>query len=182
MKVLTQKNTLVTNEAVLISACFDAWIITQDIFSNIASHWFDIDLHWMLNTNNVFLDPLDTKMKSTLAIILGLLLVSCTSNPDDYTTVYVSPHKYKDYSCEEIAVDMRGIGKKLGISYSEAQSERNKDVAIATVGTVLFWPAFLFLDGDELDLSRFGHLKSEMEALTTAAELKNCNIEVISVI
>ena len=127
-------------------------------------------------------DSLEMRIKHGWVILTLTLLFSCTSSPDDYTAVYVSPHKYKDYSCEEIAVDMRGIGGKLGASYREAQNERNKDLAITAVGTVLFFPAFVFLDGDELDLSRFGHLKSEMEALTTAAELKNCNIEVISTI
>ena len=121
-------------------------------------------------------------MKKGWLILTMALLLSCTSNPDNYTSVYVSPHKYKDYSCEAIALDMNGIGEKLGGSYNEAHSERNKDLAITAVGVVLFWPAFLFLDGDELDLSRFGQLKSEMEALTTAAELKSCNIKVISVI
>lgn len=111
--------------------------------------------------------------------IIASSLVACSSNPDEYTSVYVSPHKYRDYTCEEIAIDVAGINKKLGATYKEAKAEHNKDVALTTAGVIIF-PALLFLDGDELDLERYGHLKGEAEALRAAAELKNCDIVMMS--
>lgn len=110
-----------------------------------------------------------------ISIITASMLASCSSNPDKYTSVYVSPHKYRDYTCEEIAVDVEGINKKLAATYEAAKFEHDKDVALTTAGVIIF-PTLLFLDGDELDLERYGHLKGEAEALRAAAELKDCNI------
>ncbi len=108
-----------------------------------------------------------------------LSLIGCTSHPDNHSGIYISPYKYKDYSCEQVAVDILGISKKIGSAYKAAEVERQQDQALTTLGMTIFFPALFFLDGDELDLERYGYLKGEMEALLIAGEQKGCNIEIL---
>lgn len=116
-------------------------------------------------------------MKNLLVAIFSMYLVGCSTHPDEYTGVYSSPLKYKELTCLELASEISFISNKVAGTYSEAKKERYKDVALTTAGVLVFLPALFFLDGDELDLNRYGYLKSELEALQVNAKQKQCDFQ-----
>ena len=98
---------------------------------------------------------------SNLAVAFSAaIIVGCASNPDKIDAAYVSPLKYKDYDCDQIAMEMDYIGQRTTKLYARLKKERSKDNAQMGVGLVLFWPALLFLEGgDGPEAAEFSQLK-----------------------
>jgi len=119
-------------------------------------------------------------MKRT-AITIGLmssLLIGCASNPNKIDAAYVSPLKYKDYDCDQIAMEMDYVGQRTTKLHARLESERKKDNAQMGVGLVLFWPALFFLEGgDGPEAAEYSQLKGEFEALRQNSIQKKCAID-----
>ena len=116
-------------------------------------------------------------MRKLLITIVSIFIAGCSTHPDEYTGVYTSPLKYRELTCLEVGSEISLISDKVAGTYSEAKQERYKDVALTAAGVLIFLPALFFLDGDELDLERYGYLKSELEALKIAATQKQCDFQ-----
>ena len=114
-------------------------------------------------------------------IITGLgmsMLVACASNPNDIDAAYVSPLKYKDYDCDQLAMEMDYVGQRTTKLYQRLKDERTADNWQMGVGLVLFWPALFFLEGgDGPEAAEYAQLKGEYEALRDNAVTKKCGIE-----
>ena len=106
------------------------------------------------------------------------LLAACASNPDKIDAAYVSPLKYKDYDCDQIAMEMDYVGQRTTKLYTRLEKERKKDNAQMGVGLVLFWPALFFLEGgDGPEAAEYSQLKGEFEALRENSVQKKCGFE-----
>lgn len=119
-------------------------------------------------------------MKQRTVIICAVLclLTACASNPDKIDAAYVSPMKYKDYDCDQIAMEMDHVGQRTTQLYTRLKKERSKDNAQMGVGLVLFWPALFFLEGgDGPEAAEYAQLKSEFESLRENSVQKKCEIE-----
>ena len=57
------------------------------------------------------------------------LLTACASNPDKIDAAYVSPLKYQNYGCDQIALEMDYVGQRTTKLYTRLKKERNKDTA-----------------------------------------------------
>ena len=114
-------------------------------------------------------------------IITGLgmsMLVACASNPNDIDAAYVSPLKYKDYDCDQLAMEMDYVGQRTTKLYQRLKDERTADNWQMGVGLVLFWPALFFLEGgDGPEAAEYAQLKGEYEALRDNAVTKKCGID-----
>lgn len=114
---------------------------------------------------------------SILALISGLLL-GCASNPDKISTAYVSPLKYKNYDCDQVAMEMDHVSRRTTDLYFSLKRKADNDTAQMGVGLVLFWPTLFFLEGgDGPEASEYSQLKGEYEALHTTAVEKKCAME-----
>ena len=90
----------------------------------------------------------------------------------------MSPLKYKDYDCDQIALEMDYVGQRTTRLYTRLDSERKKDNAQMGVGLVLFWPALFFLEGgDGPDAAEYAQLKGEFEALRDNSVQRKCALE-----
>lgn len=119
---------------------------------------------------------LRTKFSISLSIVL-LTMVGCASNPDKIDGAYVSPLKYKDYSCDQIAVEMDYVGQRTTKIYQRLKADRNADNWQMGVGLVLFWPALFFLEGgDGPEAAEYAQLKGEYGALRHTSVEKSCGI------
>jgi hypothetical protein len=119
-------------------------------------------------------------MKSIIITIgtIIILLAGCASNPNNIEAAYVSPLKYKDYDCDQIALEMDYVGQRTTRLYTRLDSERKKDNAQMGVGLVLFWPALFFLEGgDGPDAAEYAQLKGEFEALRDNSVQRKCALE-----
>ena len=117
-------------------------------------------------------------MKKLTTLITAIFLASCASNPDKIDAAYVSPLKYKDYDCDQIALEMDYIGQRTTKLYTRLKKERNKDNAQMGVGLILFWPALFFLEGgDGPEAAEYAQLKGEFEALRDNSIQKKCSVD-----
>ena len=106
------------------------------------------------------------------------MLVACASNPNDIDAAYVSPLKYKDYDCDQLAMEMDYVGQRTTKLYQRLKDERKADNWQMGLGLVLFWPALFFLEGgDGPEAAEYAQLKGEYEALRDNAVTKKCGID-----
>lgn len=117
-------------------------------------------------------------MKRLISVgCLLLILAGCATNPDRISTAYVSPLKYKDYSCDQIVLEMDHVGTRTTTLYQNLKKERNADNWQMGIGLVLFWPVLFALEGgDGPEAAEYAQLKGDYEALRETSVVKNCSI------
>ena len=118
------------------------------------------------------------KIRKFIAVgAISVLAASCATNPYKIDAAYVSPLKYQNYDCQQIAMEMDYIGNRTTKLYQRMKSERKKDNWQMGVGLVLFWPALFALEGgDGPEASEYAQLKGDFEALRQASVQKKCEL------
>jgi hypothetical protein len=115
--------------------------------------------------------------KKIAAIICAFLLTACASSPNKIDAAYVSPLKYKDYDCDQIALEMDYVSKRTTKLYQRLKNKSSADSWQMGVGLVLFWPSLFFLEGgDGPESAEYSQLKGEFEALRSTSVQKKCSI------
>ncbi|HET6629716.1 MAG TPA: hypothetical protein VFG91_08065 [Woeseiaceae bacterium] len=85
--------------------------------------------------------------------------------------------KYRDYDCDQIALEMDYVGQRTNKLYARLKSERTADNVQMGVGLLVFWPALFFLEGgDGPEAAEYAQLKGEYEALRENAVQRKCAI------
>ncbi len=116
-------------------------------------------------------------MKSAF-IVFVLFLSACATNPDKIDAAYVSPLKYKDYDCEQLALEIDYIGQRTTKLYQRLKAENTADSWQMGLGLIVFWPALFFLEGgDGPEAAEYAQIKGEFGALRTNSVQKKCGIE-----
>ncbi len=120
------------------------------------------------------------KKLSCYFLISGVLfLSSCATPPSDILPAYVSPLQYEKYDCEQIAMEMERVSRRLNAVHAAVLQRRNKDSKNMAVGMVLFWPSLFFIKGDGPAAVEFARLQGEMEALEKTAISKKCDLSML---
>ena len=101
------------------------------------------------------------------------LIRGCASRPESIEAAYVSPLAYRDYSCSQLTQELRRIGRNAQEVAGDQHNTANTDAVAVGVG-IIFWPAFLFLAGDDR-AEEFARLKGEADAVEQAAITKDCH-------
>lgn len=103
-------------------------------------------------------------------VILGAALVSaCSSSPNKIGPAYVSPLKYRQYSCRDIDTEMTAVDARAAALHKKLRKRADTDAFNMTAGLVLVWPALLFLSGgDGAAASEYSQIKGERDALIKA--------------
>ena len=115
--------------------------------------------------------------KLILSVAIILTLGACTTNPNKIGASYVSPLKYADYDCQQLALEAANIERKVNDLYGHLKKENSKDKWATGVGVVLFWPALFFLAGNEnVNEAEYAQLKGEYEAIQDAQIQKKCTM------
>jgi len=111
---------------------------------------------------------------SLLACLFFFL--GCATDPDKIQAAYVSPIEYGNYDCDQIAMEMGRVSRRVNDLYVDLEDEADADVAQTTIGLVLFWPALFFLEGgDDARAAEYARLKGQRNALEEAAIQKKCD-------
>ena len=116
-------------------------------------------------------------MNNKLCYICGvsLLVFGCASQPEEIQSTYVSPLTYRDYDCDQIALEMDHVSRRTDELYAQLKKKADNDAAQMGVGLVLFWPTLFFLEGgDGPEATEYARLKGTYEALHTNAVQKKC--------
>jgi hypothetical protein len=118
-------------------------------------------------------------IKSFVVLLFAMFLVGCATAPEKLGATYVSPLQYKDYTCDQIGMEMQRVSRKVAELRGTLEKEASTDAAQMGIGLVLFWPALFFLEGgDGVQAAQYSQLKGEFEALEQVAIQKNCGIKV----
>ena len=120
--------------------------------------------------------------KTTMVVIAAVAyLASCASHPNKIDAAYVSPLKYKDYDCDQLAMEMDYVGQRATKLYHQLKKERTADNWQAGVGIFLVWPTLLLLEGgDGSQATEYAQLQGEFEALRTNATQRKCSFDLPS--
>ena len=107
------------------------------------------------------------------AILTVTAFSGCAKKATEVQAAYVPKSKYIDRSCEILEKDMESVSEQLVTVTKSQDSAHNRDVAMAVVGTVIFWPAyFVMLAGDEEE--KLAKLKGEYQAIDEAMIYNHC--------
>ena len=118
-------------------------------------------------------------IKSFVVLLFAMFLVGCATAPEKLGATYVSPLQYKDYTCDQIGMEMQRVSRKVAELRGTLDKDASNDAAQMGIGLILFWPALFFLEGgDGVQAAQYSRLKGEFEALEQVAIQKNCNIKV----
>lgn len=113
-----------------------------------------------------------------LALSTALLAAGCASSPDKIPTASVSTLQYKDYSCDQLAMESDRISRRVNELYMNLKRTADNDNAQMAVGMLLFWPALFFLEGgDGPEAQEYSRLKGEYDAIERVAIKDSCEIE-----
>lgn len=117
------------------------------------------------------------KMKKIVTIVCIAILTACASNPDKIDAAYISPLKYKDYDCDQIALEMDYVEQRTNKLYQRLKAERNADNWQMGIGLIVFWPTLFLLEGgDGPEVAEYASLKGEYEALRSNSVQRKCAI------
>ena len=119
------------------------------------------------------------KLKLVCLLVAAICISSgCASKPSNIRPAYVSPLKYKNYDCDQIALEMDHVGRKTTELYYSLRKKRKGDNWQMGVGLVLFWPTLFALEGgDGPEASEYAQLLGEYEALREMAVEKRCSLD-----
>ena len=105
-----------------------------------------------------------------------IFLLGCATAPDDISSSYVSPIQYRNYDCDQIAMEMERVTRHLTVVHGKLKRRRAKDTKNMTVGMILFWPSLFYIKGDGPDTTEFARLKGSLEALEEVAIQRKCDL------
>ena len=118
-----------------------------------------------------------SKKKIAGAVACVLVLSACASRSENITAAYVSPMAYASYSCPQLREEATRISTRAVQATGQQDSKATSDAVATGVGIILFWPALLFIKGDNTTAAELSRLKGEMEAIEQTSIHKKCGIE-----
>ena len=118
-----------------------------------------------------------TVARLTPPLAAALFCSACASNPKNIGTAYVSPVKYGDLSCEQLAVERTAVEYRANVLYRSLQKRANSDALLMGVGVAVFVPTLFFLKGNSAKAAEFAHLKGDYQAIRLNADAKGCALE-----
>ncbi|WP_163932305.1 hypothetical protein [Paraferrimonas sp. SM1919] len=110
-----------------------------------------------------------------------LLLSGCATHPDRIKTGFTQSSKFKALSCPDLVTQSDEIANRSAVLYQNLKSTANTDSAQFAIGLLLFWPAWLFLEGgDGAEAAEYSRLQGDYKAMQEAAKSKQCDTQLAS--
>ena len=118
-------------------------------------------------------------MKTSVIVLLVsfvVFLAGCATPPEEIQTTHVSANQYSHYDCNQVALELRSVGRRVHELYQDLAKEADADGLQMGIGLMLFWPALFWLEGgDDARAAEYSQLKGERLALEDAAVAKSCD-------
>lgn len=117
-----------------------------------------------------------------LRVITLLILISgCATSPDAIQAQYVSGFNYSNYYCDTLRNEALKKSDRIQELYKLLSERYDNDVGNATVGTLLWWPSLVNIEGDGPEALEFSKIKGEYAAMKQVLDSNNCKKRVMQV-
>ncbi len=112
-------------------------------------------------------------MKKSLIVASGIMvlgsLTGCFNMPttsSEITGAYVSPMKYDQYTCDQLAIELGSLSRRENQLVSAQEQRRRTSMVQA------FWLGSG--NGDGIEASELANVRGEREAVQKAMDIKKC--------
>ena len=102
-------------------------------------------------------------------------LAGCAKGPDSIDAKYVSPNTYQNWNCEQLVDEKMRLTREVDRVAGLQRENANADVALMSVGLIIFWPALIGLAATKDRKDELGRLKGEYEAVDNNVKSKQCS-------
>ena len=106
-------------------------------------------------------------------MLIPTILIGCADKSAKIAASYVSPLKYRSYSCAQLTEEYARVLEEAGITNKAQDDVAANDAWAMGIGLVVFWPALFFIDNDD-QREQVARLKGELKAIDQAAIRKDC--------
>ena len=114
------------------------------------------------------------------ALLISLILISLTGCAHDTSEIraeYIPSYAYDNLECDSLRVEAHRIIRQTEEVARRVNDDADTDDMQMALGAVIFWPALLFLEGEETHHTReYARLKGHMNAIEEVSIRKNCGI------
>lgn len=111
-----------------------------------------------------------------LAMLACVAQVGCASSPDSIGARYVSPNMYQNWSCDQLVDEKTRLTSEVQRVSGLQRENANADVAMMTVGLIIFWPALIGLAATKDRKDELGRLKGEYDAVDLSMRTRQCTL------
>lgn len=108
--------------------------------------------------------------------VLAAAIGGCAKDASDVGATYVSPISYESYSCERLAEEAQRVSAAAAQAAGVQDQRATNDKVAMGVGLIVFWPALIFVKGNDETTAELSRLKGEMDALEQESIAKHCRI------
>lgn len=116
------------------------------------------------------------ELRRALAVlVMASYLGACAKGPDSIDARYVSPNTYQNWSCEQLVDEKMRLTREVDRVSGLQRENANADVAMMTVGLIIFWPALIGLAATKDRKEELSRLKGEYEAVDLQVKGKQCS-------
>lgn len=112
--------------------------------------------------------------KSIALVACAAHVTGCASSPDSVEGRYVSPTIYQNWTCDQLADERMRLTKEVDRVSGLQRENANADVAMMTVGLIIFWPMLFGLAATKDRKDELGRLKGEYDAVDLSSKSKQC--------
>ena len=108
-----------------------------------------------------------------LALLGATLTIGCADKSEKIEATYVSPLKYKSYTCQQLEQEYARVAQQSSmINKKQDDIAENDETAMAIV-LILVWPSLFFIEGYDKK-EEVGRLKGNVNAIEQSSIQKNC--------
>ncbi len=107
--------------------------------------------------------------------LIGGMIGGCATQPASINGAYVSPNKYNDIRCPQIAADLQGVDMRVDELYGNLDFMAEEDFRHTIVALVLPPVALAVSGGDGPAAMEYAHLRGLQDALNEEWWMKNCD-------
>lgn len=116
------------------------------------------------------------KLHMVAALGIACAISACAESPNSVRSDYVSPAMYANMSCQQLAVEAHNVSNAAHDAAGIQRRHQTRDAVATTAGLVVFWPALLFIHGNDATTSEIAQLKGQMQAIEAASTARKCGM------
>lgn len=116
------------------------------------------------------------KLKAVATICMAGALAACAENPDKIRAGYTPASTYANLSCQQLAAEAVTVSNRAHDAVQVQRRHQSRDEIATTAGLVVFWPALLFIHGNDETTSEVAQLRGQMAAIEETSTAKQCGI------